>query len=381
MVAVKQFTFPLVCSASQVTVQNVIFQGCKGEIAAVIVQPEGDNSSSEDLISSVLFSGVEFRKNEVTGFFAYMGCLAITQASVSIEDSVFSENLAALGAAISVQSGLLSVTNSIFTRNVAGEVGGAIYVNGQGILTQAKDGILSKGLSIDKCIFEGNIAKSDVPGSMITKRNGGPLEPLTFYTFPLAHGQGGAISIVDVAGVDITNSTFRGNQAPSGGALFLQLETESPESPKSKIVISNCTFNSNAAVFPEGNNDEEDEFAFEKDYDTLNGGAIFAVVGEIDALFSLEGSTFVDNTAQSGGGLHVVTSDTVEVSTVKIEIECVKIPDAAICNHHDCFAAKFACGEHASSKPLLLLVGQAVSEFTWILHVHHHSQSVGLGDL
>lgn len=302
-------------SASQVTIENVIFEDCRLETgAAVAVQPGADLdfSDTEVLIFSILLSGVEFRNIEATDFFFGEGGLTINQASVSIQDSVFLKNTGASGAAVSVKSGWLSVENCNFTKNIARSFGGAISFEGQGSSNQTEYDVPTKGLSINECKFDGNVAQAANVGTEIYDEDGSPLEPLIYYKFPVAAGQGGAIKIKDVTNVAISSCTFVGNQAPSGGAISIELETTTVLTDLQRILISTCTFQKNTAVFPEPSSDD---FAPEQDDNLLSGGAIFAIVVPSSVEFSILDSTFSENTAQFGGGLHIVTSESGKVGT------------------------------------------------------------------
>ena len=155
--------------------------------------------------------------------------------TLNIKNCTIKENIADYGGAIYSIAGTVNIEDSIFYHNVAKDYGGAIACE------------YNYGLNIKNTTFE----------HCYTKRNAG-----------------GAIYIRQ-AETNISNSTFRYNNATFGGAIC-DLETS--------LEITDSTFYNNVA--------------------TYDGGAIYKMYGNI----TINLSNFNENYAKNGGGLLIDNS-------------------------------------------------------------------------
>lgn len=167
-------------------------------------------------------------------------------------------------------SGNLTVTGTTFTGNEAEGDGGALSIDG----------------------VEGNVSVSNS----------------TFDDNESSDGAGGAVAIMNVDGtISITNSVFTRNVADSyGGALRL------PD-VGSEATITGSTFLTNEAGFEGGAIQVEELFnpltigsSIFSDNSASRGGAVMIYFGQLDTaaneLFSVNDSTFSDNSAEAAGG-------------------------------------------------------------------------------
>ncbi|MDG2291551.1 MAG: lectin-like protein, partial [Phycisphaerales bacterium] len=129
----------------------------------------------------------------------------------------------------------LSVSNSIFTDNFAGEAGGGIETHGSG-----------PAVTVDGCQFRNNVSSNggairsyDAP---FTCRDSLFLEnEASIYTSSQTQ-DGGAICLQETGEVLVENCDFESNLGTSGGAFVLNTETTGNQ------LIKNCRFNDNVAV-------------------------------------------------------------------------------------------------------------------------------------
>jgi predicted outer membrane repeat protein len=154
----------------------------------------GNTSSSQggaiyNSSSNTTLNGVTFAQNRATGDTG--GAIFNTSSTSNITQSIFQQNRATNGGAIyNESSNNLTLTNVGFTLNIAdgsNSVGGAIY------------NANSNNLQVTNATFSRNNAIS----------SGGAI-------YQINNGGGGAITTI------ITNSTFSGNSAASGSALYNQ---------------------------------------------------------------------------------------------------------------------------------------------------------------
>jgi len=167
--------------------------------------------------------------------------------------------------------GSLTVTESLFTNNVASGGEYAAPITGPITEGSAGGGIDSQGpsLTVTTCVFLSNQAVGPATGT--------------------GEGNGGAINTSSPG--TISNSTFTGNEAlgrlTNGGAISTGENTTFAAPP---LAISNCTFTGNAAVGADGTNNSTALFGGE-----ALGGAI-ANAGPLTVAYS----TFTDNLAKGG---------------------------------------------------------------------------------
>ncbi len=206
------------------------------------------------------------------------GVLVDAGASLNLDEVVVSNNSASADSAGNYgngggieNDGSLTVTQSLFTNNVAS--GGAYAAPITGPITEGSAGgaIDSQGpsLTVTTTAFTYNQAVGPATGT--------------------GEGNGGAINSSSAA--TITCSTFTGNEAlgrtTNGGALSTG-ENETFAAPS--LAISNCTFTGNEAVGASGANNSAALFGGE-----ALGGAV-ANAGPL----TIANSTFTDNVARGG---------------------------------------------------------------------------------
>lgn len=161
------------------------------------------------------------------------------------------------GTAVQASGPNLSIRNASFINNIGGEYGGAIGFVGGGLF-----------ISVVDSYFEGN--SSDYGGALYIESD---IEiSNTTFRSNIGLSEGGAIYQNNGAGsLDIRSSTFTGNQALKGGAVYAD----------DFVDIVGSTFTANMA--------------------TSEGGALR--LGDNDA--NLLNSTLASNTAANGGGLYL----------------------------------------------------------------------------
>ncbi len=218
---------------------------------------------------------------------------------VTVKNSVFDNNIARRGGAISVyasneelsEGGIVEIINCDFTKNKAVNTqdtpvttnvfGGAVYITRKGSLT-----ITDSDFEENEALFEGGAIYSagesttNVSNSTFTKNK----------TADENDAKGGAVSVhsadINFDGVSFTeNSTCK-----NGGALYVSYTTASPLN--SHVSVKNSSFVQNTA----GN----------------CGGGIYGtkhkVEAEEDEIVSIYNTTFDKNNAVFGGGVYLTSS-------------------------------------------------------------------------
>ena len=171
---------------------------------------------------------------------------------MTILNSTFSHNNAAVAGGGVYSHGTLILTNTTFSANSSGTLGGGVY-NYDGTLTvtnstfsgntSAYGGGLYNGggiLTVTNSIFSGNGATSN--GGAIF-HNGGTATILGSWFSINTAGSGGGVA--NVASLTLANSTFFNNTASFGGALF---NYQSGLSTGSATIL-NSTFSNNTTIF------------------------------------------------------------------------------------------------------------------------------------
>jgi hypothetical protein len=182
--------------------------------------------------------------NNTAGFAAGIG---VTDADVTIDDTVFRNNAAANdGGAIRIYGGTLTITRSLFDGNEAGASGSGGAISSEG-------GFVATTIVIDHSLFEGNSA-----------------------------GDGGAVAVSGGgAGVQllVTRSTFVDNSGAAGAAVLI--------GGGAVAAIENSTFDSNPTTYSvlhvEGAGSEADLVHL-----TVAGAAMDGIVMASSALLIVE---------------------------------------------------------------------------------------------
>ena len=212
---------------------------------------------------------------------------AINAATVSVTGSTFTNNVAAFYAG-AINAATVSVTGSTFTNNDA-DIGGAI--NGGTI--NVANSIFSDNDAVTYSGAINALTAATVSNSTFTDNDahtGGAIGATTLtvtrstFTDNNANDEGGAIYATTVTA---TNSTFTGNSSEYGGAIYA-----------TTVTATNSTFTSNSAdsggaiYAPDPTVTNSTFTSNSADY----GGAILAATGTVD------GSRFTRNTAGQHGG-------------------------------------------------------------------------------
>lgn len=288
-----------------------------GDSGGAIKIENGANAVKASTVKGSTFNG-----NKTTGKWGDGGAIAVSSATLNVDNSVFENNSAELGGAISVllhkntsiDRGQVNVSNSTFKAN-AGVAGGAIY-NMEGLSVKSSTftnntvagdpdggGALFLGAEsktvVANSIFEGNQSNTSTGGAIDTRKakdanNSGGFLDVTGSTFTAnkANTNGGAISNGfynsqnNAGSVTVAGSTFTGNSAgQKGGAIYNDASNMDKNGKYAAMTVSDSTFTGNTAG------------------DT--GGAIYNTE---NATLSLSGvNTFSGNT--QGAGASMVNND------------------------------------------------------------------------
>jgi predicted outer membrane repeat protein len=201
------------------------------------------------------------------------GAIVFNLSSITVDNSTFTNNTHPnnWGGALYGSEGVLAITNSLFSGNVASYHGGALYISGGTI-------------SIANSSFVGNSAGSGYYGGAIYILSG-TSAAIQYCNFSgNSAGYGGAVAdYIPLTGVydenpvtGLYNSTFTNNTATSrGGALYLQGSGVNAN-------ITASTFSGNTAGDA--------------------GGAIFRDYGPVGQVTKLANTTISGNTANNWGG-------------------------------------------------------------------------------
>lgn len=135
------------------------------------------------------------------------GAISVSTGSVTVTNSVFSGNSAASGGAIANPGGTLMVTGSMFMQNSATGDGGAI---------DSSNTLDAVTLTATDDTFSGNTSGGN-GGAIASSSNAGVTNDTFDGNFSGASGSGGAIAVGGTAGLSANNDLFVGNS--TGGAI------------------------------------------------------------------------------------------------------------------------------------------------------------------
>ena len=282
------FTFQRIQSFQ---ISNIDFTGCLPLVLSQITNSSIVNTSFFNMLgrclvvqsSSVLLKRSTFIGNSVRLKQSYFtrepiqncrgGAVDSQQSTISVEQCSFRYNratcrisrrpyrdtVAGWGGAIATrQNTTITIANSMFIRNSAGEHGGAVYVDGGSI-------------SVENSSFLFNSV--------------GLLRAQVGYR--LREESGGAISVNDINSnsVTINQSNFINNTAATGGGFFISVDRDTPQ--ELDISIAESSFVNNGAS-------------------SNRGGGIMYISTDRTRI-SLHQSSFINNTAggSGGGGMYV----------------------------------------------------------------------------
>ncbi|GMH37970.1 hypothetical protein BSKO_05854 [Bryopsis sp. KO-2023] len=288
-------TNALTISATGVTLENVVFEGCKEVPGVVIVEAPRNAPVEEEIVISVSFSRVEFLNNTLSPFDGEAPLTLLEGVSATVFESVFSGNEGTASGGISIQGGRLTVEKSDFTDNTAVTSGGAI----SGIGKQAR---LRTAVNISSCSFERNRVRLGITGEEPNRdRFGKPLELVQYYVFEFAQGRGGAVGLQNMKEVLIQNSTFKGNVAAAGGGIAVVSDSGVDDG---SVKLLGSDFDGNEAGFV----GEPGQFE-QRDDEVLQGGSIFLFIVDVGMPVDMIDCTVKNSRAVFGGGVHIVASD------------------------------------------------------------------------
>ena len=282
------FTFQRIQSFQ---ISNINFTGCLPLVLSQITNSSIVNTSFFNMLgrclvvqsSSVLLKRSTFIGNSVRLKQSYFtresiqncrgGAVDSQQSTISVEQCSFRYNRATCrifvrrfrdtvggwgGAIATRQNTIITIANSMFIGNSAGEHGGAVYVDGGSI-------------SVENSSFLFNSV--------------GLLRAQVGYR--LREESGGAISVNDINSnsVTINQSNFINNTAATGGGIFISVDRDTPD--ELDISIAESSFVNNEAS-------------------SNRGGGIMYISTDRTCI-SLHQSSFINNTAggSGGGGMYV----------------------------------------------------------------------------
>lgn len=297
----------LLISSPGVRVSDLRFKGCRKEPAVIV---EGQNASSIDVhFLRVIFEDNQLDPSILTSVagepLPFASSLLIrrcrvepcpTKMNVTIEACLFQRNSADLGGALLSFDTELIIIDSTFIGNQAQSHGGAICAAGPQSIVM-----------IENSTFVNNrVLQSGRLRPVFGSPNALPIEAIQYWTFPFPDAMGGAVAFRLVSEISISNSVFRSNQSPAGGAIGIEIDVFNTDQMETfslrKVKIFDSIFESNRANFTKA---EDLKDASKSNYNL--GGAIYVVSNAPNLLWELETCTFKDNAAQSGGALHMVT--------------------------------------------------------------------------
>lgn len=263
------------------------------------------------------------------GFATTGGAVAVNAGgTLDAENVLFSSNTGSLGAAIDNQ-GTLTVADSYFYGNSASLKGGSVHNGSSGTATitnttfdtnAASQGaaVNNQGvMHLDGDTFTNNTAGQS--GGAISSGNpGGTLPSLTVTGTTVSGNKTGTSNLALGGGLylangtaNITDSTFSGNSAAAGGALYL----DNDGSHGAQVTVTRSTLSGNSAV-PNANTASEGGAAYvgalsslTVTQSTLSGNAVTATTGTSDggaiasySVLTVVDSTLAGNSAQAGTG-------------------------------------------------------------------------------
>eukprot|EP00803_Ostreobium_quekettii_P010226 evm.model.scf_622.3 EVM.evm.TU.scf_622.3 scf_622:50045-57270(+) len=279
-------------SAPSVVIEKVKFENCDTS-AVVIANPDAGSNSSAYM--AVSFSDVEFVNNGAllgvnnasdpdTPDTSEGGAISAgPRCAIDARDCKFSNNAAAVGGAVHVRDGSLSLTSCVFLENVAQFSGGAVFVQ------DADERSPSARLNATDCQFSRNAVTTllDSPSGP-SNSQGGPLEGSRFKNFPTPTSGGGAVFAHSLSSVDVRDCTFEANRGGAGGAIYSRSVGD--------LLINQSTFERNTLI---GNGAQQE---------LRQGGAVYALLDRRGHAARVVGCDFADNEAAYGGALHLFTT-------------------------------------------------------------------------
>ena len=232
--------------------------------------------------SSVDLKGSLFENNKaevVDGSGGSGGALKLDSAKASVDECEFKQNSSLWGSSICADTSELDVTTSTFTGNQAENSGAGIYSGDGstvGVSDSSFDGNTAKW---GGGLFASGTSKLTVTGSQFKNNEAQRIDD--------SGGSGGAIRIEDSSKLTSEDSHFENNTALWGGSIC---------SDNSEVDVSTSTFAGNQAV--------------------NSGAGIYSGTGSIA---NVADSSFDSNTARWGGGLYASESSKLTVTSTEFK--------------------------------------------------------------
>lgn len=276
-------------SADNVVLKNIIFKnGYMADGAGAISCSLGKKLTLSNCTfrsnSAGAIGGAVFLKNDghkITGctFISNTakksgGAVRLEGSSTLFEKNVFKNNKVTgsdfLGGAISVLGNRVTIKNNTFENNVAGRDGGAIDVEGTSVGSNGINEIITANTFVNNSAKYGGAISANCQNITISK-NSFKNDHVT-----TSGGLGGAIRIAGAKSNTgkITENTFSGNYAPSGGAIFIN----GNGTTVSKNIFKNCkaTSSSGGTINVRGNSNAVSQNSIDTSSSKGSAGAIYA---------------------------------------------------------------------------------------------------------
>ncbi|WP_066972667.1 DUF11 domain-containing protein [Methanobrevibacter filiformis] len=262
-----------------------------------------NNSSINSSNSSITIINCNFTSNDDIN---QGGTICNINGSFSVSDSSFSGSNTGNGGAIYNNKGNFSVTNSSFSGNNARADGGAIYNNGGNFsvsYSNFSSNNATRGGAINS--IGGNFSVSYSNFSSNNARNYGGAIFTSSSSFSVcdssfsgnkADTYGGAIS--NYENCTVINSSFSGNNAPKGAAIYIYSVSANCSVINSSFSGNNASNDGGAVYNSYGSFSVSNSTIFSGN-NASSGGAVYNYFGS----FSVSDSSFSGNNASSGGGV------------------------------------------------------------------------------
>jgi len=240
-------------------------------------------------MGSLSISESRFIKNTAT---LGGGAIATNLADLHAIDSVFELNRARFGGGI-YSLGNADFTNVTIAGNVAEDIGGGLYQEGQGSLT------------VKSSLFHHN--ESNYGGAIDLGRGHAQILD-TGIRFNIAHSTGGGIRVANGGRLEVEASHVSSNTANSGGGIEISADA-SIELERSEIV-GNVAQTNGGGLMAGGSVSISSSLFTENIAQNGQGGGLY-LYG--NGILSVMNSTFHRNSASSVGGMYIGTSGIVTV--------------------------------------------------------------------
>jgi len=310
--------------------------------------------------ATVTLQNIKFINGQINGFGAAIYC---KDSNLTIINCTFLDNSAygpnSTGGAVYFNGGKLTVDNSKFDKNTADIDGGALYFKGE-------DGVISRsnftsnnasyngavymnciGGTVDNCLFTDNMATDSAGAIGWVKKEKGTISNSKFINNNAPYG--GAVYVNEGNNFTIMNSEFIKNNATTGGAVYWiggdgfitdsSFDMNSAENDGGAVyfngsngVISRSNFTNNRAFYNGAvymNSIEGTVLGclFADNVATDSAGALGWVKKENGTIL---GSKFINNSAPRGGAIYLNNGTNFIIALSKFENNTASLNGGAI---------------------------------------------------